>query len=142
LKSSVLNDMIGGPGHHHGLRVAVVARARLDAVAVDRLAAATIAVATSAWPTSLVAAELLPQQLGEHVGRHAAPRELAEEAAVFRDRPEHLEERVTGHRRAVPGTLTEAVATHADRKKSSNSRSFIRYFSTLPFLTLNSGGWR
>ena len=41
----------------------------------------------------------------------------------------------------VPGTFTRAPSTQAARKKSSNSRSDIRYFSTLPFLTLKSGGW-
>ena len=41
----------------------------------------------------------------------------------------------------APGTFTFAASTHAVRKKSSNSRSDMRYFSTLPRFTLNSGGW-
>src|SRR5207248_2139594 len=59
-------------------------------------------------------------------------------AERHRRRPRHHQRlRVAG----VAGALRLAPVTHELRKKSSNSRSFIRYFSTLPFFTLNSGGW-
>ena len=92
--------------HDHGLRVAVVARARLDAVPVDRARRGDdrgrhLGVADAA----LVAAELLAQELGEHVGGHPAPGQLGEETAVLGDRAQQLEERVAGHRGSRAGHL-------------------------------------
>src|SRR6267378_3754026 len=93
-------------GDHHRVRVAVVARANLDVVAVDgrgrhlhRLADLRVSDA------ALVAAELLAQQLGEDGRRHAAPDELAEAAAIFPHRAQQRHQRFTVDGRLGAGDL-------------------------------------
>src|SRR5882724_10414211 len=83
------------PRDHHRVRIAVVAGAHLDVVAVHRRGrrlhgGADVGVAHAAF----VAAELLPQQLGEDGRRHAALHELAEEAAVLAHRAQQLHQRL------------------------------------------------
>src|SRR6266850_2456630 len=93
-------------GDHHRVRVAIVARANLDVVAVDgrgrhlhRLADLRVSDA------ALVAAELLAQQLGEDGRRHAAPDELAEAAAIFPHRAQQRHQRFTVDGRLGAGDL-------------------------------------
>src|SRR3989441_538842 len=88
------------PRDHHRVRIAVVAGAHLDVVAVHRRGrrlhgGADVGVAHAA----LAAAELLPQQPGEDGRRHAALHELAEEAAVLAHRTQQLHQRLAadGH---------------------------------------------
>ena len=89
----------GRARHHQRLGVAGVGGPRLDVVAVDggrrrHHGGGDLGVADAA----LVAAELLAQELGQHVAGHPALAQLGEQAAVLRDLPQQLQQRVAGHR--------------------------------------------